>query len=65
MKITISIQEAMNIIKQHYKDKGIEIKDLSFNLDKTGMVRNIRFKGEIILKQGGFIFVKKDKEEKE
>ncbi|HBF7929071.1 TPA: hypothetical protein ACVT6Z_001505 [Clostridioides difficile] len=50
MKITISIQEAMDIIKQHYEDKGIKIKDLSFNLEKTGMVRNIRFKGEIILK---------------
>ncbi|HBF8685597.1 TPA: hypothetical protein KO123_002304 [Clostridioides difficile] len=50
MKITISIQEAMDIIEQHYKDKGIEIKDINFNLERTGMVRNIRFEGEIILK---------------
>ncbi|CCL24457.1 hypothetical protein [Clostridioides difficile] len=50
MKITISIEEAMDIIKQHYENKGIEIKNLSFNLEKTGMVRNIKFKGEIILK---------------
>lgn len=57
MKIIILIEEVMDIIKQYYENKGIEIKDLSFNLEKIGMVRNIKFKGEIIFKQEIFIVV--------
>jgi hypothetical protein len=48
MKIELTLDEGLEIIKEHYKAQGVDVKEISFCLEKKGQVRNLRF--EITIK---------------
>ena len=48
-KIVIDLNKALKIVRKHYEEKGIKVKEVALTWETTGQVRNMAV--EVIMKQ--------------
>lgn len=47
-KIVIDLNKALKIVRKHYEEKGIKVKEVALTWETTGQVRNMAV--EVIMK---------------